>query len=291
VSNVLVVLNYNDAETTIKLIKMVMNFNAIDRIVAVDNCSTDDSYSKLLRLQSAKVTILQTPQNGGYAYGNNIGCNYAISRYDPDVIFISNPDVRFEDETITSMEKLLKSDPSIGVVAPLVNRGYNAWNSVGYPGILESFFLLWFSLDKKVLKDKLQKSKKKYEIVKVVEGSFFAISKDAYLKCRGFDERTFLYYEEVILSRRLADTGLREAVLTQIRYDHFHSTSIKKQYGSKMRAYKNYHSSSLVYLNNYVGIGKIKRAVFEICYCLGYLERAVYDSIMGIINSTKGKFK
>ena len=43
----LVVLNYNDYKTTIKLIKMIKNYKSIDLIVIVDNCSTDKSYKKI----------------------------------------------------------------------------------------------------------------------------------------------------------------------------------------------------------------------------------------------------
>ena len=43
----LVVLNYNDYKTTIKLIKMIKDYKSIDLIVIVDNCSTDKSYKKI----------------------------------------------------------------------------------------------------------------------------------------------------------------------------------------------------------------------------------------------------
>ena len=69
--NFLIVLNYNDAETTLEFVEMAKMCNAIDKIVVVDNCSTDYSLSKLTCLKSDKIDVIQTDKNGGYAYGNN----------------------------------------------------------------------------------------------------------------------------------------------------------------------------------------------------------------------------
>ena len=67
----LVVLNYNDYKTTIKLIQMIKNYDSIDLIVVVDNCSTDKSYKKINEYTNNKVKLLKSDKNGGYAYGNN----------------------------------------------------------------------------------------------------------------------------------------------------------------------------------------------------------------------------
>ena len=38
-----VILNYNDSETTIKLLSHISGFDSLDEIIVVDNKSTDDS--------------------------------------------------------------------------------------------------------------------------------------------------------------------------------------------------------------------------------------------------------
>lgn len=38
------ILNYNDAETTSKLINRLQSNKTVNHILIVDNCSTDDSY-------------------------------------------------------------------------------------------------------------------------------------------------------------------------------------------------------------------------------------------------------
>lgn len=40
-----VVLNYNDAAATERLVRQIFRYPALDAVVVVDNCSTDDSVS------------------------------------------------------------------------------------------------------------------------------------------------------------------------------------------------------------------------------------------------------
>ena len=49
-----VVLNYNDAVTTIDFVERIKIMDSIDLIVVIDNCSTDDSYIQLKMLESNK---------------------------------------------------------------------------------------------------------------------------------------------------------------------------------------------------------------------------------------------
>ena len=76
-----VVVNYNDYETTEKIIKNIYNYKIIDKIVIVDNCSTDDSLTKLEELSDKKISIIKSDKNGGYASGLNIGAKYLIKKY------------------------------------------------------------------------------------------------------------------------------------------------------------------------------------------------------------------
>ena len=282
-NNALIVLNYNDARTTGSFIEAALKLSKIDRIVVVDNCSTDGSYETLKKYESDRAAVIQTDKNGGYAYGNNFGCRYA-AEHGADILFISNPDVRFKDETVSKMQDALTADPSIGMIAPLVNQGYNIWNLPGLWGVIESIFLVWFNIDKKIIKNKLAASDKDIETAGVVEGSFFATTGQAYEKAGGLDERTFLYYEENIYARRLEKCGYRVAALTKERYDHFHSVSIKKRYGGKVRAFKHFKPGMKLYLREYTGCGGAGMALFEVAFAIGYAERLLFDIANGILH-------
>lgn len=47
-----VILNYNDAETTEKLVKQIVDYKVLHQIIVVDNASTDNSLERLKKLES-----------------------------------------------------------------------------------------------------------------------------------------------------------------------------------------------------------------------------------------------
>ena len=49
-----VIVNYNDANTTIRLLNQIKDYKSIDQIIVVDNNSTDDSVKKLKKLSFRK---------------------------------------------------------------------------------------------------------------------------------------------------------------------------------------------------------------------------------------------
>lgn len=278
---VLIILNYNDYETTSKLVNQVKNYSFPDHIVVVDNMSSDDSFMQLKKMEDTeKITVIQAPTNGGYAKGNNYGARYAIKQFDPEFIFIANPDVSVSEDTFVKLADALSNNAKIGVIAPIVNQGANVWRLPGFIGMIESLFLVWFNLDKRLIKNKLTKSQNDLEKIGVVEGSFFCISREAYDSIDGLDENTFLYVEENILSKRLKNEGFSEAVLTKERYDHFHSVSIKKKYkSSKAKAFHNFYNSMTYYNKQYLKTGIVRNLIFDVCYFLAYVERVIYDLI------------
>ena len=63
----LVVLNYNDAERTIKLVRRAAETHVLNAICVTDNASTDDSVPAIRQAFSGveQVFLLESPSNGG----------------------------------------------------------------------------------------------------------------------------------------------------------------------------------------------------------------------------------
>ena len=76
-----VVLNYNDADTTLDLLKRIEPMEIIDQIVLVDNKSTDNSLERLKDQESNKVHVVCAEKNCVYGSGNNVGIEYLIKNY------------------------------------------------------------------------------------------------------------------------------------------------------------------------------------------------------------------
>lgn len=281
--SIFVILNYNDADTAAKLVNTVADYTCLEQIIVVDNCSSDDSFAALSKLENEKISVIQASENGGYAKGNHFGISYGIEHFNPDCIFVANPDVSVKEECLLSIMGAMKTHPQYGVISAIVNQGYNVWNLPGFLGMLESLFLIWFNLDKRNIKSKLMTSRNTLEKVGVVEGSFFGIRREAYEKCGGFDLRTFLYVEENILAKRMKEAGFDEGVLTSMRYDHFHSVSIKKQYKSrKAKAFPLFYDSMQLYNHEYLHINAVQDVIFKFCFKLAHFERMIYDFVKSV---------
>lgn len=279
--NCIIILNYNDSERVIKLVCQISEYNALNHILIVDNCSSDDSYKQLLLLKSDKIDVIQTETNGGYAAGNNFGAEYAIKRWNAEILFFANPDVYFEEETVAAVEKSLFLDERYAVATALVRDGYNVWDIPAYWGTVRMLFLLAFTIHKRQIKKQLLQ-KAGIREVGVVEGSFFSIRTSTFKEVSGFDERTFLYLEENILAYKLQQKGYKEVINADIFYIHEHSKSISKEYKSKAKAFKLFKPSFVVYLKYYLECDTIKMIVFRLFYFVAYFERILFDIIKRI---------
>lgn len=118
-----VILNYNDYTSVEMLYNHIKDYKIIDRIILVDNASTDDSFDKLSRMEVNEGTVvLQSDKNGGYAYGNNIGLRHS-KILGADHVIVCNPDTEFSEEAIISCLNVFKRSNKIAAVSPKVTKG------------------------------------------------------------------------------------------------------------------------------------------------------------------------
>lgn len=274
--NAIVILNYNDSETTIKLVEHIKSFKKINHIIIVDNCSTDNSYDTLNRKykQNEKIELIATNNNKGYASGNNFGINYAIDKYNCDFVIVANPDIMFKEELIDSFNKYFSNNDDIAILAPMVSKGYNSWKLPNFLKVIASLFLI---LDKLLGNEVYKNQTEELNYVDVVAGSLFAIKSEIFKKINGFDERTFLYYEENILAYKLKKENYKSAIMGKVFYDHCHAASIKKVYKSKVKLFKIVYKSIKIYANNYLEINKIQKCLLSTMYTVALVERHIYD--------------
>lgn len=280
-NNAIIILNYNDYATTEKLIEKIKGYDKIDKIIIVDNASTDNSYQQLENKYKVnkKIDILESDKNLGYSGGNNLGIKYAIEKYNIDYFFVANPDIMFEENIIDEIENVLKENDDIGIVAPKVSNGYNSWRLPTYSKTITSMFLF---LNKKFGNEVYKTQTQAINYVDVVAGSLFVMKTDVYKEIDGFDDETFLYYEENIIGYKLKNINKKSAILGNIYYDHNHATSIKKVYKSKIKPFLISVKSIKIYNKKYLKIGKIKRLIFNIAFIFAYVERFFYDIFIKI---------
>lgn len=278
-NNVIVILNFNDYENTSRLIDRIINYMTIQHIVVVDNCSTDNSYEKLIDYNSDRIHIIQSDHNGGYSYGNNLGIIYAVNNFvGIDNIIISNPDVDFPEDTIKEMEKCLLTLSDVALVGAIVKNFDGdidpclAWVQFDYELILRGHLKLYshianFLSKKKLLYDYKSMNRERYYKVGTVHGCFFMIRLQEFIKIGLFDERTFLYGEEDMISYKLshlAGNCRQEAVATNAVVYHKGSGTIKKNQIKRSSISIYSYKSRLIYLQEYLHVNRLKIAFYKL---------------------------
>jgi N-acetylglucosaminyl-diphospho-decaprenol L-rhamnosyltransferase len=131
--------------------------------------------------------------------------NSAFERSTSPIFFVINPDIRLTGNPFTTLTGLL-SRSDIAAVGPAVQTTM---------GVIEDSarkFPTLASLVKKLARDRRVPD---YPVdkgpleVDWIAGMFVGFRREAYARAKGFDERYFLYYEDVDICRRLRNLGYR----------------------------------------------------------------------------------
>ena len=270
----IIIVNYNDVDDTVKYVNTIRNYDILNRIMIVDNNSTNpDVEGKLEALVDDKVKFVKAEKNGGYNYGNNYGIKYLDSigeKY--DYIVISNPDIKVSEEAINHSIEVLKSDDKIAVIAP---RMYNkddlpirrsSWRErtikrdiVHSTRLLEALFCnVLFNGEYS------DEEYEKNEILEVeaISGSFFIIKDEVLRKIGLFDENVFLFYEEDILSRKIKELGMKIVSLNSEKFIHYESQTIGKTF-TYFKKMNQMFISKMYYHKTYNHINKAQIALFH----------------------------
>ena len=278
----IVILNYNDYNTTCEMIEQIKDYKCLNHILIVDNKSTDRSYSKLKKLEKKNIEVIKTDENKGYAYGNNFGIKYLEEHYRLDNIIISNPDVIVSEDTINKLIEDLKDD-NITLIAPVIEEKgtlSRGWKLPKFKEDLLSNITYFHKYSKKLLSYKDDHYDKKLSRVEAVHGCFFMIRLKDFKEVDFFDENTFLYYEENILGKKLKDNGMFTYVDNTVKVIHNLSVSVDKTYNS-IKKYKILKNSQKYYEKNYNNLNIFGIILLRIFY---YISLTISYIIVFILN-------
>lgn len=284
-----IVVNFNDSETTLAQIQRIRDYAALDRIIVVDNASTDQSLTRLRAVAGGKVTVLAAKRNGGYGAGNNLGIRYAASkgmRY----ALIANPDAEFTVFCLRALVEALRTHPALAVVAPVqINSSHGGAAKVPgsranvlsgaaafplrrwLPDLLEAG-----PVARRIFTPLLHYPRAKYEQtlarVDCVPGSLLLVEVERFLRAGGYDERVFLYEEEYILGQRMRRIGAETGLLTTEHYLHRHAVSIGKSYRRALDRQRLREEAMRYYFVNYLHCNRLQRALTELYFAVIRLE-------------------
>ncbi len=288
-----VVLNYNNYEETIECVNSLLLLNVFEYLIIVDNASTDKSQLKFDEnyTNNKKVIILKSKINGGYAAGNNLGIKYANEILLSDYTLICNPDVRIDSATvILKLTEALNENHKIVAAAPKMlniqgDKIINAWKIPTYLDdlILSSVILTKIFGNRTVYsKDYIESS----EIVEVqvLSGSCFLINTKFIADIGYLDEKTFLYGEERILAREIKNLDLKQVLINDIYFHHFHGTTISKNIKTYIKRFKILSDSRYYFQTRYNNINFVKKMIFKLFIWIGTFEQVLFQIFIDLKN-------
>jgi GT2 family glycosyltransferase/glycosyltransferase involved in cell wall biosynthesis len=224
-----VLVNYRGAPDTIACLGHFADVEwPTDRLelIVVENASGDGS-AEQIRAAFPDVTLVEAGSNTGFAGGCNLGVAHATGEY---VAFLNN-DARPGPQWIAAAVRTLESDRTIGSVASKV---------LDWDGDVVDYVdgsLTWFGMGYK--REAERPDDGSYEVAKDVlfgTGAAMFVRAALYREVGGFDERFFMFYEDVDLGWRLNLLGHR------VRYEpasvafHKHHATMNK-FGSYRESY------------------------------------------------------
>lgn len=272
-----VIVDYHTVLQTIKYIKEQLIITELtNKIVIVLNDVKDEELGiiikeldceiileqKELNLQK-NIFIIPSIENLGYAKGNNLGAKFLVDTFDVDYLCICNNDLNFQGkDPFIPLISILKEKADIGVIGPKVigfenedqspHKYISLFDKYLFRNILAPFINLFNRTSKYNAIVANAEEGYYYRIM----GCFILLKSKLFVDCGKFDENTFLFGEESILSERLIKIGKRCYFYPEVCIVHEHGKTINKFF-KKRKILEQEFISDQHYYTTYLGVGVI----------------------------------
>ena len=174
---------------------------------------------KSLGFSGEFITVINNNKNNiGFASGVNKGVNEVLKNKYIKYIFILNNDISFVGQSIKPLIKCLNS-PNIGIVSPIQKIDKNLYITEGI--IDKNRFTAGHKFV--TINDKTG-----IKLADFVSGSCMLVRRDVFENVGWFDERYFMYYEDVDFCYRANKQGYKSALVSSVVIKHRSSASINK---------------------------------------------------------------
>lgn len=255
---------------------------------------------------SGRLELIERDTNGGYGAGNNTGLERAAqlgARY----ALIANPDTDYSEQTIRRLTEIMDRHGELAVIAPVMRMPQAKGEQTGpgtyantimapvawplrpwWGELLEmgpvsrrvfNRFLHYppehymrRSVDKPAGKSahiagRAARSDASCVYVDAVPGSLLLADVEKLRSVGGYDEAMFLYGEETLLARRLANAGYRTALCIGESYMHLHRGG-----AASMKSQLERERSMKYYMSRYLGAGELKQRIADAFFCVIHAE-------------------
>ena len=210
-----VILNTNRRDDTLACLQSLAHSSYTPHTsVVVNGAGTDGSFDAIQHAYP-QTHILPLTNNRGYAGGNNVGLAWALDQ-GADWVLVLNEDTILAEDCVARLVAVGESDPRIGIVGPMVYH-------FDEPTVIQTAGGMLGGAWSALLIGNNQTDTGQFREPRPVEwisGCAMLIRRGLLEQVGQFDERFFIYWEEIDLCLRARQAGWRLVHVPQAKLWH-----------------------------------------------------------------------
>ncbi|MBA2330579.1 MAG: glycosyltransferase family 2 protein [Flavisolibacter sp.] len=246
----IVILNWNGKKFLQQFLPSVLTTTYSNlRIIVADNASSDNSIS-FISENFPGVTIIELPQNLGFAKGYN----EALKKVNTDYYVLLNSDVEITENWLQPMIEVLQQNEYNMVCQPKVLSFYDK-NMFEYAGAAGGWIdSLGYPFSRGRVFDVCEKDEGQYNTTEEIfwaSGAAFVIKQKGFWEAGGFDESFFAHQEEIDLCWRLKLKGYKIYCCHASVVYHVGGGTLHK--GNNFKTYLNFRNNMMMLSKNLNG--------------------------------------
>lgn len=227
----IVIIHYGQWELLVRCLAALDHASSEDQleVVVIDNASPTalphDASKRIHDAFHGSVSLVCNTNNVGFGRACNQGTALMPGK---DAYLLLNPDVEMEPGSLRVMAQYLEEHATVGIIGPRLTYedGTIQDSYRRFPRPLDQLIKRTPLHRSRLLRERVRtylmwdKDKERTEQVDWLVGACILVRAEAWNRIGGFDERFFLFYEDVDLCRRMEQAGYQVVYLPSARALH-----------------------------------------------------------------------
>ncbi|QJD30659.1 glycosyltransferase family 2 protein [Methylococcus geothermalis] len=225
-----ITVNYHGSADTANCLASLERSTVPVKTVVVDNTPDDPALEKALS-PFENIKLIRAPENLGFGRGNNLGIDWALQQPDCEYILILNNDATIKADAIKRMEAAMDTHPEAAIVTArivLAEDESKLWYGGG-----EVDWRRGGSQVPGVLGPAAAPLAMQSRHVSFASGCAMLVRREVLERYGGFDERYFMYEEDLELGLRLTNEGWKIWYEPSAIIVHKGQGSLRREQGSR----------------------------------------------------------
>jgi GT2 family glycosyltransferase len=271
----IIIVNYNTSGLIENLLISLENCGILNYLeIIIVNNSKNDIYLENIKIKFPGVILVHSDFNVGFGAACNLGLKHSNRNY---IAFV-NPDILFTSDIFEKLIGFANSTSDVGFIGGILHNKNSqpCYSFNSFPGYYwETLQAFGIGSNREIQKlmssNKVTKNTKPFEVDWLI-GAFLFVSKKLLDELKGFDERFFLYYEDVDIQHRAKLLGYKNYCLPYLYLEHFERGSVKSDKGDDIYHFYMNKSKMMYY---YLYFPFFKRNILRILLLIGLFLRII----------------